>query len=422
MRPYPEYSENESEVLNKIPVNWDIKKLKYIASCNDDTLNENTKPTYSFNYVDIGSVSKVAGIEKVQNLVFSEAPTRARRKAQDGDIALSTVRTYLEAIAPIRGEATNYIFSTGFAIIRPKGVDKDFLRYALTDSSFLYQVMRESTGVSYPAINYSNVMNLSIALPSLIEQHDIVKYLNGETSKIDSLISEKRNFINLIEEKRQALISHVVTKGLDENVKMKDSGVEWIGEVPEHWELKKNKHVFSLITEKADCKGQFTIALENIQSMTGEYIVTESEYAAEGVPFEEFDVLFGKLRPYLEKVYLCKRKGVSFGDILVFRPLREINPNFGYFVMANQALIEIINSSTFGAKMPRARPDFIRDMWLPIPSIKEQMEISDFLNNQITKYSRLAVETKKTIELLKERRSALISAAVTGKIDVREAV
>ena len=245
MKAYPEYKESGVEWLGKFPSNWDIKKLKHIATCNDDVISEKTRSDFEFEYVDIGSVSKESGIEKTEKVTFEAAPSRARRKAQSGDVIISTVRTYLEAIASVSEEQGEYIYSTGFAVVRPRTINANFMQFALKDNAFLHQVMNESTGVSYPAINSNNLMNLTILSPSDVEQAKIASFLQKETSKIDSLISEKECFIKLLQEKRQALISHVVTKGLDNNVKTKPSGVEWIGDIPEHWSAVPLKHIIT---------------------------------------------------------------------------------------------------------------------------------------------------------------------------------
>lgn len=260
--------------------------------------------------------------------------------------------------------------------------------------------------------------DLPFPLPPTTEQQSIASFLDRETVKIDELIDEQQRLIELLKEKRQAVISHAVTKGLNPDVPLKDSGVEWLGEVPEHWGVKRLKRLLRQLTEKTDRRDN-PIALENVQGWSGRFIPTETEFEGEGIAFERGDILFGKLRPYLAKVYLTETPGESVGDFHVMRPIPEINGRFVMYQMLNRDFITIVNSSTYGAKMPRVAWDFMANMALVIPPKNEEQAIIDFLDNEISKLETLTTEAQTTIFLLQERRTALISAVVTGKIDIR---
>jgi len=197
----------------------------------------------------------------------------------------------------------------------------------------------------------------------------------------------------------------------------KDSGVNWLGEVPEHWEAKKLKYNLSLQTQKITISGQIVIALENIESKSGKYIATESSYQGEDVSFKSGDILFGKLRPYLAKVYKCDSIGVAFGDLLTYRPTKDFDSSFAFYSLLSDEFIKIVDSSTYGTKMPRASSEFINEMILPTPSYEEQTSIANFLDIQTTKIDTLIAKQQRMIELLGEKRSALISHAVTKGID-----
>lgn len=268
------------------------------------------------------------------------------------------------------------------------------------------------------ALYKDDVRELLCTFPPVQEQSTIATFLYHETRKIDELIAEQQRLIELLKEKRQAVISHAVTKGLNPYVTMKNSGVEWLGEVPEHWDVKRLKRLLRLLTEKTDRRDN-PIALENIQGWSGRFTPTETEFEGEGTAFERGDILFGKLRPYLAKVYLTESSGEAVGDFHVMRPIPEIYGRFVMHQMLNRDFITIVNSSTFGAKMPRVAWDFMANMALVIPPKNEQQAIIDFLDNEISKFEVLTTEAQTTISLLQERRAALISAAVTGKIDVR---
>jgi hypothetical protein len=180
---------------------------------------------------------------------FGEAPSRARRIPRDGDVLVSTVRTYLKAIAPVASPASNMVASTGFAVARPgPDLQPGFLKYALQEEHFIQQVISRSTGISYPAINASDIARISLCMPGSSEQQAIATFLDRETAKIDALIAEQQRLIALLQEKRQAVISHAMTKGLNSDAPMKNSGVKWLGEVPEHWEILEISKITSKIT------------------------------------------------------------------------------------------------------------------------------------------------------------------------------
>ncbi|QCQ22085.1 restriction endonuclease subunit S [Desulfoglaeba alkanexedens] len=203
------------EWLGEIPEYWAIRRLKYVASINDEVLPETTDPDYEFVYVDIGSVDAAKGIVATETYRFEDAPSRARRIVRDGDTIVSTVRTYLRAIAPIRDADDNLIVSTGFAVVRPRKLDPGYLSYALRSPFFVETVVSRSTGVSYPAINAPEVGDIGVTLPPLDEQKAIAAFLDRETARNDALIEKVEKSIELLREYRTALISAAVTGKID---------------------------------------------------------------------------------------------------------------------------------------------------------------------------------------------------------------
>lgn len=204
------------EWLGEIPDGWEAKRLKYIASINDEALGENTKPDYELLYVDISSIDSAKGIINIEPMLFEKAPSRARRIVREGDVIVSTVRTYLRAIAPITNAAPNLIVSTGFAVVRPKlGFNSAYAAYALRATYFVDSVVSRSVGVSYPAINASEIGTLAVAHPPHSEQKAIAFFLDRETEKIDFLIEKIKLSIEKLREYRTALISAAVTGKID---------------------------------------------------------------------------------------------------------------------------------------------------------------------------------------------------------------
>ena len=196
----------------------------------------------------------------------------------------------------------------------------------------------------------------------------------------------------------------------------KDSGVEWLGEVPEHWEVKRLKHNLRLLTEKTERRTN-PVALENIESWSGHFIASETEFQGEGVAFECGDILFGKLRPYLAKALLATQAGEAVGDFHVMRPGSSIAPRFAQYSILNHGFIDIVDGSTFGSKMPRASWEFVGSMPMPTPPLPEQTAIATFLDRETAKIDALVAEQERLITLLQEKRQAVISHAVTKGLD-----
>ncbi len=192
----------------------------------------------------------------------------------------------------------------------------------------------------------------------------------------------------------------------------KDSGVEWLADVPVHWGVKRLKHNLRLLTEKTD-RREHPVALENIESWSGHFVETETKFEGEGVAFECGDILFGKLRPYLAKAYLASTAGEAVGDFHVMRPAPAIHGRFAQYQILNRDFISIVDSSTFGAKMPRVGWDFLGNMALATPPKNEQQTISVFLDRETGKIDALIAEQQRLVELLAEKRQAVISHAVT---------
>ncbi len=203
--------------------------------------------------------------------------------------------------------------------------------------------------------------------------------------------------------------------------KYKDSGVEWLGQVPEHWAVKRLKHNLRLLTEKTD-RRENPVALENIEGWTGRFIPTETEFEGEGIAFDAGDILFGKLRPYLAKAFRAESSGEAVGDFHVMRPFAGIDSRFAQYQILNREFIAIVDGSTFGSKMPRASWEFVGGMKVTTPPLPEQTRIAAFLDQETAKIDALVAEQERLMALLKEKRQAVISHAVTKGLNPQAAL
>ena len=239
--PYPFYKPSGVPWLGDVPTHWEVRPLKQWCLVNSETLPEDTDPGYTFDYLDIGCIGTGRLVAQPEEQRFETAPSRARRVVRQGDTLISTVRTYLKAVYHLQNKWTDLVASTGFAVLRPRPVVVPALFGNLLQSdSFINQVTASSIGVTYPAISETKLSTLSVAIsPDSREQAAIVRYLDHVDRHIRRYVNAKRKLIALLEEEKQAVISQAVTRGLDPNVRLKPSGVEWLGDVPEHWEIRR---------------------------------------------------------------------------------------------------------------------------------------------------------------------------------------
>ena len=410
---YSSYKNSSVEWLGDVPEHWNLKRFCYLFA-------ENKKKNIGLKETNVLSLSygniKEKKIDDNKGLLPESFETYQIIEPNDIVFRFTDLqndkRSLRSAISKYHG-----IITSAYIAVKTKQ-NADFYNYLFRayDLQKVFYSMGEGMRQS---LKMDELNKMPVVLPSEDEQKRIVAFLNTETTRIDNLIAKQEKLIELLEEQRKSIISHAVTKGLNPDAPMKDSGVEWLGEVPESWVEQKIKFISKLINEKTSEKSN-VIALENIESWTGKYIETESSFESDAVKFKKNDVLFGKLRPYLAKVYLVENQGEAVGDIYVLRPNKLIHPQFLKFFMLSEKFIDYVNSSTNGTKMPRANWDFIGCISIFLPHIKVQHEIVEYLESAVLKIELIINKQISLIEKLKEYRSSIISHAVTGKIDVRE--
>ena len=433
-RAYPAYKDSGVEWIGQVPEHWEVKPICRVTSVNDDVLPDSTTDDTPIRYVDISSVGYMEGIKQASDMCFADAPSRARRKASSGDVIISTVRTYLKAVAAVTDEYADCVFSTGFAVLRARHLDRSFLKWMVLNELLIQAIEAHSEGLSYPAINASALVKLKSVIPPPEEQASIAATLDRETARIDALIQKKTRFIELLKEKRQALITHAVTKGLDPNVKMKDSGVEWIGQVPEHWKIAPVKYHYDarlgkMIQPAAVSDRDIEVPYHRAQTVQWERIVESDikEMWASPRDIEQFSVSEGDLliceggdvcraaivkQPpeknmiFQNSIHRIRSKG-EYGVGWVMRLMQHLRSSEWIDVLCNKNTIVHFTSDKLGS------------LECPLPPPDEQASIAATLDHEIARIDALIGKAEQSITLLKERRAAFITAAVTGQIDLR---
>ncbi|WP_175696838.1 restriction endonuclease subunit S [Burkholderia ambifaria] len=429
---YKKYKPTSCAWLAEIPEHWKIKRVKNIATYNDEVLDERTDPDFEIEYVDISSVTLTNGIQKTETMPFEKSPSRARRKVKDGDIIVSTVRTYLKAIASISDPPENMIVSTGFAVIRPKeNFHSGFAGYLLQSNGFVGEVVANSVGVSYPAINASDLVRIPAVEPPLEEQQAIARFLDFKTAQIDTLIAKQQTLLDKLIEKRTAIISHAISKGVDSQVEVKNSGVEWLGNIPAHWEVKRIKNIATYNDEALDERTDpdFEIDYVDISSVT----LTNGIQKTETMPFEKSpsrarrkvkdgDIIVSTVRTYLKAIASIsdppENMIVSTG-FAVIRPKENFHSGFaGYLLQSNGFVGEVVANSV-GVSYPAINASDLVRIPAVEPPLEEQQAIARFLDFKTAQIDAQCQKINEVIFNLQEYRSSLITNTVTGKIDVR---
>lgn len=288
----------------------------------------------------------------------------------------------------------------------------------------MLRAISDDTGGTKGALTCAAVKRFSVALPPRPEQDQIVAYLRAQDAHIARFIKAKRDLIKLLTEQKLRIIDHAVTRGLDAAVRLKPSGIEWLGEVPGHWELRRLKFLANNVTNQTTTKAndEIYLALEHVESWTGlaRPLEGDVEFASTVKRFVTDDVLFGKLRPYLAKVTRAVRAGVCVSEFLVLRSRKKlVLPVYLEQLLRCKRVIDLINSSTAGAKMPRADWTFIGNVRLAIPPVDEQQNILSFIALETKDLDETVRRANDEIKLIREYRDRLIADVVTGQVDVR---
>ncbi|HBK0622658.1 TPA: restriction endonuclease subunit S [Escherichia coli] len=426
-RAYPAYKDSGVEWIGQVPEHWKIAQIKRISALNPrkSTLSEEKDSLCTF-----------LPMEKLRTNAVTLDETRPIHEVYggysyfcDGDILIAKVTPCFENgnIAVANGLVNGIGFgSTEINVLRVNGKGHNrFLYYRLQEEQFRTIAKSEMRGTGgLKRVPTDLFESFTIGLPDTDEQATIAATLDRETARIDALVEKKTRFIELMKEKRQALITHAVTKGLDPNVKMKDSGVEWIGQVPEHWKVARVKRLVSLRNERRNDVSTDTIyiGLEDVEAGSGQYKPTngssrQSEDSTVGI-FYEGDVLYGKLRPYLRKAIISEMAGCCSTEFLVLRA-EKTEPRWLQEWLLTPDVTHQIESGCEGAKIPRADWGHIGSIEVVYPDQPEQAQILTTLDRETARIDALISKVEQSITLLKERRSAFITAAVTGQIDLR---
>lgn len=425
---YPAYKDSDIQWIGKVPEHWKVAQIKRISTLN---------PKKSSLTIERDALCTFLPMEKLRTNAVTLDETRTIEDVYDGysyfcnrDILIAKVTPCFENrnIAVADGLVNGVGFgSTEINVIRTneKGHNR-FLYYRLQEEQFRKIAISEMRGTGgLKRVPTEIFESFSIGLPDIEEQAAIAATLDRETARIDALIQKKTRFIELLKEKREALITHAVTKGLDPKVKMKDSGVEWIGQVPEHWEVKP---FFALVTE---LKRKNTGLIEtNILSLSYGNIIQKPKSRNMGLTPESYEtyqiVEAGEIVFRFTDLQNDKRslrsaqvtqRGIITSAYLAVKP-HGIDSTYFAWLMRSYDLCKVFYAMGGGLRQSLKFED-VKRLPILIPSHEQQTNIANAIDVETARIDTLVDKTKQSITLLKERRAAFITAAVTGQIDLR---
>lgn len=431
---YTEYKDSSVEWLGEIPKHWEIIPLKFLV-------NLNPKKS-ELDQIEKDKFCSFIPMEKLKRDSISLDEEKKIAEIFDGytyflneDILLAKVTPCFEnkniAIAKNLVNGIGFGSTEIYVLRAKKQTHNRFMFYRLQENNFMTIAISSMTGAGgLKRVPSDILLSHSVACPSYQEQIQIANFLDHETAQIETLIAKQEKLIELLKEKRQAVISHAVTKGLNPNVKMKDSGVEWLGEVPEHWIVKSYRHASKIYRGKfghrprndpAFYDGKYPFIQTGDVARAGKYITSYSQTLNE--KGKEVSQLFPKgtlmmaIAANIGDLAILGFEAYAPDSVVGFKPNQEIDLEFlRYSFMAALPALEQTSTQSTQANLNVERIGAVQGVF---PSLNDQQEIVGYLDDMLNKYSVIKKEMHKAIELLQERRTALISSAVTGKIDVR---
>jgi len=390
-------------------VRWEHRPLKYVARLNQQKLSDATDPDRLLRYVDISAVNRTGEVGEPQELTFQAAPSRARRLALPGDTVISTVRTYLEAVAYVDDALTQCVFSTGFAVVQPSAaMDGRFLYYVMRSAPFIAEVASRSVGVSYPAVNPSDLASINVPVPPLAAQQEIAHHLDQEVSRLDELVRRKQQTFALLHERRAGTIDRAFV-GFDDArwpVKWAVGGVQ-VGIVvqpsqyykPSGWPLLRGLNVKPgrvvsddlRFIDDADNQAQAKSRLK-----AGDVVVVRTGKAGAAA------------------VVPTWADGANCVDLLIVRQSERLEPRFlEYFLNSGEAIRQIEKHSV-GAIQSHFNVEAMKRLLIPLPPLHTQRATVAELDHELEQQDAVRAASGRQLDLLAERRRSLITHTIEG--------
>lgn len=429
---YPRYKASGVEWLGEVPEHWEVLPLQRCVEVAEGQVDPKSSAFSEMPLIAPNHIEAATGrLLELESATEQEAIS-GKYLCKAGDVVYSKIRPALRKVCIAPADA---LCSADMYPLRAhSGVLNQYLYWYLLSEQFSALAVLESQRVAMPKINRESLKAVVIPRPPHVEQEGIVDFLADEAAKIDALIFEQQRLIELLKEKRQAVISHAVTRGLDPDAPMKPSGVEWLGDVPAHWEVLPLKRLWNV----TDCKHvtaefvEYGYPLASIREVQGQYV--NLDCAKRTTPHFYELLIEGGRKPRAGDLIFSRNATVgevaqvtashppfAMGqDVCLLRPSAlSSSSNFMQAVLKSDLVAAQLACLMIGSTFKRVNVEEIRNLMIPFPPDNEQQVIATYVKDEAARFDDLVTDAVRAITLLQERRTALISAAVTGKIDVR---
>lgn len=400
------------EWIGEIPEHWEVSTISKVFSQRNMKVSD-------FDFSPL-SVTKHGIVPQLESAAKSDDHSN-RKLVKKGDFVVNSRsdRKMSSGVSEFDGSVSliNLVM-----IPRGEKLNGKFVGYLLKNYGFAEEFYRWGTGIVADlwSTNWERGKRIQLPIPPISEQQRIAKFLDEKTALIDDIITDTKQTIAELKSYIQSLISEIVTNGINKDVKMVSTEIDWIDEIPEGWEVAKIKNISKLRNEKTSYeRGQNFLALEKMVSYKPGYIdlLTEVENGRQQV-IKQGDIVFSKLRPYLAKVALADFDGHGTGELLVFNDIKIKRKLFMYKLISEQ-ILQPVRGASYGVKMPRANPDFILSLPISFPiSLSEQSKIVNYLDQKMSQIDTLIIEKENLISEYEYYKKSIIYEYVTGKKQV----
>jgi type I restriction enzyme S subunit len=417
-KPYPEYKDSGVEWLGKIPKHWQITRLSEYATI----ISGYPFDSERFNRYGGMPVVRIRDLNHFDTEINYTGPIVAEALIARGDIIIGMDGEF--SVARWRGSSA--LLNQRLCCVRPRiGLHIGFIAYVLPIPLKRINDVTYSTTVKH--LSAADIRKISMATPLFDEQRAIASFLDREISKIDTLIAKMRRLIELLQEKRSAFVANAVTKGLDSSVLNKDTRAEWIGQIPDHWGVERNRYLFREAQDRSSLGEEELLTVSHITGVTRRSDKNVNMIEAESHEGYKIcvagDLAINTMWAWMGALGVASENGMVSPSYNVYRIIcTQLSPRYyDYLCRIPNHVAEIVRHSK-GIWKSRLRlyPESFQDIRTPVPPISEQRRITAFLDQEVGEINGLIYKVQNAIDHLAEYRTVLISAAVTGKIDIRD--
>lgn len=426
------------EWIGEIPQGWNVIRLRYLGELNssgvDKKMRESEKKYKSIHYVDVyrNSLHEITSSDKYLEISASDDKAAAC-KLRAGDVLFTNSSETPDDIGcstVISEDLDDTLF--GYHLMRFRPTEKMYLpfeKYLFGNQYIRNWFAYNANGITRYGVNYNTFADAWIFIPDYDEQQLIADYLDKKCAEIDTVIVSKQKANELLKEQRQSIIYEAVTKGLDKNPPMKDSGIEWIGQIPRLWSVKKVKYVADIdshkLSEKTNAEFEFEyVDIGSVTDVGGIGVTTvmtfEKSPSRARMVVRKGDTIVSTVRTYLKAIaYIHESdKYICSTGFCVLSPMREINSRYLYYQVQSEYFVQCIISESVGVSYPAINSTEVGEIKIVIPDIDEQQSIADYLDRKCAEFDQLMQANNTTIEKLKEYRQSVIYEAATGKAEI----